>query len=181
MGRRTPGCSPSGSSTLDRALLGLKSDTTLHPRTDRGGLDPAAADGTGSRSSLPPPRRGPRRASRPRRRRCRSKASFTVEEVEERGRTTGHDVAAFVDVVSASVGGQALHSCGLTSSDVLDTALALQLAEAGTIVLGVPAATVTPWSRGQRSSPNALRGPDTRHPCRPRPSGCTWRFASGRS
>jgi adenylosuccinate lyase len=67
---------------------------------------------------------------------CRAKAKFTVAEVEERERTTGHDVAAFVDVASASVGesGRWLHY-GLTSSDVLDTALALQLAEAGTIVL----------------------------------------------
>jgi adenylosuccinate lyase len=67
---------------------------------------------------------------------CRGKAKFTVEEVEERERTTGHDIAAFVDVVSASVGehGRWIHY-GLTSSDVLDTALALQLAEAGTIVL----------------------------------------------
>jgi adenylosuccinate lyase len=67
---------------------------------------------------------------------CRRKASFTVEEVEERERTTGHDVAAFVDVVSGAVGehGRWIHY-GLTSSDVLDTALALQLAEAGTIVL----------------------------------------------
>jgi adenylosuccinate lyase len=67
---------------------------------------------------------------------CRGKATFTVEEVEERERTTGHDIAAFVDVVSASVGehGRWIHY-GLTSSDVLDTALALQLAEAGTIVL----------------------------------------------
>jgi adenylosuccinate lyase len=67
---------------------------------------------------------------------CRNKGSFTVEEVEERERTTGHDVAAFVDVVSGSVGeyGRWIHY-GLTSSDVLDTALALQLAEAGTIVL----------------------------------------------
>jgi adenylosuccinate lyase len=67
---------------------------------------------------------------------CRDRASFTVEAVEERERTTGHDVAAFVDVVSSSVGedGRWLHY-GLTSSDVLDTALALQLAEAGEIVL----------------------------------------------
>jgi len=67
---------------------------------------------------------------------CRGKASFTVEEVEERERATGHDVAAFVDVVSGSVGehGRWIHY-GLTSSDVLDTALALQLAEARTIVL----------------------------------------------
>jgi adenylosuccinate lyase len=67
---------------------------------------------------------------------CREKASFTVEAVEERERTTGHDVAAFVDVVSSSIGeeGRWLHY-GLTSSDVLDTALALQLSEAGEIVL----------------------------------------------
>jgi adenylosuccinate lyase len=67
---------------------------------------------------------------------CRERASFTVDAVEERERTTGHDVAAFVDVVSASVGddGRWIHY-GLTSSDVLDTALALQLGEAGEIVL----------------------------------------------
>ena len=67
---------------------------------------------------------------------CRAAASFTVEAVEERERTTNHDVAAFVDVVAASVGeqGRWIHY-GLTSSDVLDTALALQLQEAGMILL----------------------------------------------
>jgi adenylosuccinate lyase len=67
---------------------------------------------------------------------CRAGATFTVEEVEERERTTNHDVAAFVDVVSASVGehGRWIHY-GLTSSDVLDTALAVQLLEAGMILL----------------------------------------------
>ena len=67
---------------------------------------------------------------------CRERATFTVEAVEERERTTGHDVAAFVDVVSDSIGeeGRWLHY-GLTSSDVLDTALALQLREAGEIIL----------------------------------------------
>src|SRR4051795_4981506 len=67
---------------------------------------------------------------------CRERASFTVEAVEERERTTGHDVAAFVDVVASSIGdeGRWLHY-GLTSSDVLDTALALQLREAGEIVM----------------------------------------------
>ena len=56
---------------------------------------------------------------------CRERASFTVEAVEERERVTDHDVAAFVDVVAASVGeqGRWIHY-GLTSSDVLDTALA---------------------------------------------------------
>jgi adenylosuccinate lyase len=67
---------------------------------------------------------------------CRERASFTVEAVAERERTTDHDVAAFVDVVQDSIGteGRWIHY-GLTSSDVLDTALATQLVEAGAIVL----------------------------------------------
>ena len=67
---------------------------------------------------------------------CRERASFTVEAVNERERTTGHDVAAFVDVVASQVGeeGRWIHY-GLTSSDVLDTALALQLRAAGEIVV----------------------------------------------
>ena len=62
----------------------------------------------------------------------RARASFSVEAVRERERVTDHDVAAFVDVVAASVGepGRWVHH-GLTSSDVLDTALALQLRAAG--------------------------------------------------
>jgi adenylosuccinate lyase len=67
---------------------------------------------------------------------ARESAAFTVEAVKERERTTNHDVAAFVDVVAASVGehGRWIHY-GLTSSDVLDTALGLQLREAGAIVI----------------------------------------------
>ena len=67
---------------------------------------------------------------------CRSRASFTVEAVEERERTTNHDVAAFVDVVAAQIGpeGRWIHY-GLTSSDVLDTALALQIEQAGIVLL----------------------------------------------
>ena len=67
--------------------------------------------------------------------RVREQATFTVEEVRERERVTDHDVAAFVDVVAGSVGdaGRWVHH-GLTSSDVLDTALALQLSQAGLIL-----------------------------------------------
>jgi len=67
---------------------------------------------------------------------CREKAGFTVEAVDEREKVTDHDVAAFVDVVAESVGehGRWIHY-GLTSSDVLDTALALQLSEAGEVVV----------------------------------------------
>ena len=63
-------------------------------------------------------------------------ATFTVEEIEERERVTDHDTAAFVDVLAASAGpaGRWIHH-GLTSSDVLDTGLALQLRRVGELVL----------------------------------------------
>jgi len=63
-------------------------------------------------------------------------AAFTVSEVNERELVTEHDMAAFVDVLAASVGeaGRWIHF-GLTSSDVLDTALALQLRAAGEVIL----------------------------------------------
>ena len=66
----------------------------------------------------------------------RERASFTVDEVKEREKVTDHDVAAFVDVVAASVGepGRWVHH-GLTSSDVLDTALGLQIAAAGPLLV----------------------------------------------
>ena len=67
----------------------------------------------------------------------RDRATFTVEEVKEREQVTDHDVAAFVDVVAGSVGeaGRWIHH-GLTSSDVLDTALGLQLSQVGMILVG---------------------------------------------
>ena len=63
-------------------------------------------------------------------------ATFTVEAVGEREAVTDHDVAAFIDVLSASAGpgGRWIHF-GLTSSDVLDTALGLQLQHAGRPIL----------------------------------------------
>jgi len=63
-------------------------------------------------------------------------ATFTVAAVAERERVTDHDVAAFVDVLAASAGeaGRWIHF-GLTSSDVLDTALALQLRAAGEVIV----------------------------------------------
>jgi adenylosuccinate lyase len=56
-----------------------------------------------------------------------------VAEIEER---TQHDLAAFVDAVTEQLGpsGRWLHY-GLTSSDVLDTALALQIRDAGALIL----------------------------------------------
>jgi len=64
-------------------------------------------------------------------------ATATAEQVAEREQVLDHDVAAFVDVLAASAGqpaGRWIHY-GLTSSDVLDTALAVQLRDVGTIVL----------------------------------------------
>ena len=68
---------------------------------------------------------------------CRARAAFTVDAVLEREAVTRHDVAAFVDVVAASVGeeGRWIHY-GMTSSDVLDTGFALQLRAAADVVLG---------------------------------------------
>jgi len=62
----------------------------------------------------------------------RERARVDVAAVHEREKVTDHDVAAFVDVVQASVGlpaGAWVHY-GLTSSDVVDTALALQMTRA---------------------------------------------------
>ncbi len=67
---------------------------------------------------------------------CRARASFTVEAVLQREQVTRHDIAAFVDVVAGSIGSQGrwIHF-GMTSSDVLDTAFALQLRRAADLLL----------------------------------------------
>jgi adenylosuccinate lyase len=63
-------------------------------------------------------------------------ATFTVAAIDEREKVTDHDVAAFVDVLSESAGpsGRWIHY-GLTSSDVLDTGLALQIKRVGELLL----------------------------------------------
>lgn len=66
----------------------------------------------------------------------KSKARFTVERIEEIEAVTRHDVIAFVSCVAEYVGEDSrfIHM-GMTSSDVLDTALALQLKESGQIII----------------------------------------------
>ncbi len=91
-------------------------------------------------------------------------ATFTVAAVNERERTTDHDVAAFVDVLAQSAGaaGRWIHF-GLTSSDVLDTALALQLRAAGEVV--VPGARRAGGRAGgarARARGDAVRRPHAR-------------------
>ena len=65
-----------------------------------------------------------------------SRARVDIGRIAEIEKTTDHDVIAFVSQVAESVGleGRFLH-LGLTSSDVLDTALALQLRAAGHLLL----------------------------------------------
>src|SRR5688572_14081516 len=67
----------------------------------------------------------------------KERASVDVAAVEERERVTDHDVAAFVDVVQERVGqpaGAWVHH-GLTSSDVVDTALSVTLVRACDLLL----------------------------------------------
>lgn len=66
----------------------------------------------------------------------RARAAFDIARIEEIERTTQHDVIAFTTAVAEQVGPAArwLHF-GLTSSDVLDTALALQMRDACDLIL----------------------------------------------
>jgi adenylosuccinate lyase len=66
----------------------------------------------------------------------RSGASVDADRVREIEETTRHDVAAFVQAVAETVGppGRWIHF-GMTSSDLLDTALALQLRSAADLLL----------------------------------------------
>jgi adenylosuccinate lyase len=65
------------------------------------------------------------------------RATATVQRVQQIEEATRHDVAAFVQAAAESVGeaGRWIHF-GMTSSDLLDTTLALQLREAADLVLG---------------------------------------------
>jgi adenylosuccinate lyase len=65
----------------------------------------------------------------------KAKAAFDVDRVCEIEETTQHDVIAFVSCVAENVGecSKYIHY-GLTSSDVLDTGLALQLRAAGALL-----------------------------------------------
>ena len=66
----------------------------------------------------------------------RERARFSIPEIAEIEKRTNHDVIAFLENVAESVGPAArwIHQ-GLTSSDILDTTLAVQLTESATILL----------------------------------------------
>ena len=100
-------------------------------------------------------------------RELRARAAFDIARIEEIERTTQHDVIAFTTAVAEKVGPAArwLHF-GLTSSDVVDTAQALQMREAcGLIVKGI-AGLMEAVRRARRgASPDA---DDRPHPRRAR-------------
>jgi len=67
----------------------------------------------------------------------RERAAVDPERVRALEEITQHDVAAFVDVLAEAIGPAARHvHWGVTSSDVLDTALAVQLVQSGRLLLG---------------------------------------------
>ena len=104
----------------------------------------SGATASGSTSSSPPARRWSRSA------RCRAEdfaalrrtfdgfefSAADVARIEEIERTVKHDVIAFLTFVEEKGGPAARHlHKGMTSSDVLDTTLAVQLHEATALLL----------------------------------------------
>src|ERR1043166_3729673 len=64
------------------------------------------------------------------------RAKFDVERIRQIERTTNHDVIAFLTNVAENVGPVSRHIHeGLTSSDVVDTALAVQMKQAADILI----------------------------------------------
>jgi adenylosuccinate lyase len=66
----------------------------------------------------------------------RKKAAFDIEKIDEIEKVVKHDVIAFLTSVAQSLGPESrfIHK-GLTSSDILDTALALLLRDASDIII----------------------------------------------
>ena len=66
----------------------------------------------------------------------KEKAQFTVSRIEEIENQVHHDVIAFLTCVSEYVGPSSRYiHYGLTSSDIVDTALSIQMKQAGEIIL----------------------------------------------
>ena len=85
-------------------------------------------------------------------RRCAKARHFDIARIEEIEQVTQHDVIAFTTAVAERVGPAArwLHF-GLTSSDVLDTALALQMRQACDLILRTSTRCPTRSARAPRS------------------------------
>src|ERR1700730_7502289 len=69
--------------------------------------------------------------------RMQANAAFTIERCKELEKTLNHDVIAFTTNVAENIGGPAsrwLHF-GLTSSDIIDTAMAVQMTQSADILI----------------------------------------------
>ena len=111
----------------------------------------AALDGWASVGAVP------EEAAQEIRARAEAPTPERVAEIEER---TQHDVAAFVDAVAEPLGpvGRWFHY-GLTSSDVLDTALSLQIREAGALILeGIERALAAVLEQAERHRRTLMMG-----------------------
>ena len=83
------------------------------------------------------------------------RATIDVDRIAELEQTTDHDVIAFVSQVAETVGdeGRYIHF-GLTSSDVVDTALALQCRAAANLLLAEADALIgCRWWQRRASTP----------------------------
>ena len=98
----------------------------------------------------------------------RERGGFDIARIDEIERTTQHDVIAFTTAVAEKVGPSArwLHF-GLTSSDVIDTAQALQMREACGVILDDLARLAPRLSRARvRASSDADHWADPWRSCR---------------
>jgi adenylosuccinate lyase len=92
----------------------------------------------------------------------RERADFDIESIRAREAVTDHETAAFVDVVQERIGGPAAKwvHYGLTSYDVVDTAMAVTLVRACDLVIGAVddlEAAVAKRAREYRDTPMAGR------------------------
>ena len=98
----------------------------------------------------------------------REKGAFDIARIEEIETVTQHDVIAFTTAVAEKVGPSArwLHF-GLTSSDVVDTAQAIQMREACDVILAdLEAARAAVQDTRLRAPHDADDRPHARRPCR---------------
>jgi adenylosuccinate lyase len=92
----------------------------------------------------------------------RERADFDLESIRAREAVTDHETAAFVDVVQARIGGTAAKwvHYGLTSYDVVDTAMAVTLVRALDLVIDAAdalEAVLARRAREERDTPMAGR------------------------
>ena len=99
----------------------------------------------------------------------KAKAAFSIERCKELEKTLNHDVIAFTTNVAENIGAPAsrwLHF-GLTSSDIIDTAFAVQMTQSADILIAdVKALREVIAAQGARAPIHADDRPQPRHPRR---------------